>query len=170
MIHHAASPMQKQIHLLDADATATLGRDLAQLLVAGDTVLLSGSIGAGKSHLARAIIQERMALDRRPVEDVPSPTYTLVQTYSLTGVEIWHADLYRLTMPDEAFELGLDTAFEDAICLIEWPDRLGSDCPADALSIHLDVEATGRTATLSATDERWEPIVSEPASQPGASA
>ena len=72
-----------------------------------------------------------------PDADVPSPTYTLVQTYDAGGAAIWHADLYRLTDPGEAEELGLLDAFADAICLVEWPERLGPMAPVAALRLHL---------------------------------
>ena len=100
----------------EADTTA-LGQRLARASQAGDVFLLSGPIGAGKSHLARAFIRERLGA----AEDVPSPTFTLVQVYGEGADEIWHADLYRLTHPDEVWELGLDDAFTRAICLVEWP-------------------------------------------------
>ena len=124
------SPAFLRLTLADADATAAVARDIAARLVAGDTLLLEGDIGAGKTTFARALIRERM---NDPRLDVPSPTFTLVQTYDARGVEIWHCDLYRLTDPQEVLELGLDDAFSDAICLIEWPDRLGADQPPDAL-------------------------------------
>lgn len=109
------------LDLTDADATTRLGAALAPLLGVGDAVLLRGPLGMGKSTLARGLIR---ALTR-PDEDVPSPTFTLVQTYDdPMGTQIWHADLYRLTDPSELTELGLDEAMDDAICLIEWPDRL----------------------------------------------
>lgn len=114
--------------LSNPDATAEFARRLAPRLRAGDTLLLDGPIGAGKTHFARALITARLAASGR-AEDIPSPTYTLVQTYDDGGAEIWHADLYRLTGPDEAVELGLSDAFASAICLVEWPDRLD---PADA--------------------------------------
>ena len=128
--------------LPDAEATAALGERLAALLQAGDTVLLHGPIGAGKSHLARAFIQRRLGR----LEDVPSPTFTLVQTYDTDGPEIWHADLYRVSHPDEVLELGLGDAFSSAICLIEWPDRLGSHTPSDALNLRLTDLGEGRAA------------------------
>lgn len=133
------------IFLADEDATAALGEGLARLLQAGDTLLLEGPIGAGKSHLARAFIRARLGR----MEDVPSPSFTLVQTYDADGVEIWHADLYRLSHPDEVLELGLEDAFATAICLVEWPDRLGSHLPSNALRLRLSGMADGRTAQLS---------------------
>ncbi len=130
----------------DETATIDLAAMIAPILSPGDTLLLEGPIGAGKSAFARAII--RSCLGR--MEDVPSPTFTIVQTYDAPNAEIWHCDLYRLTHPDEAFELGLEDAFETAICLIEWPDRLGNAAPADALTLafaaktdHHTVQITG---------------------------
>ncbi len=134
------------LHLATDHDTAELGRALAPLLRAGDTVLLSGPIGAGKTHLARSLIQTRLGR----AEDVPSPSFTLVQTYDAGAVEIWHADLYRLSHPDEVWELGLDHAFATAICLVEWPDRLGSHLPADAIHITLAHDGEGRIATITA--------------------
>ncbi len=120
-----------QISLADEAKTTQLASQIATRLVAGDTLLLEGEIGAGKSAFARALIRAR--LDR--MEDVPSPTFTLVQTYEDPSGDIWHCDLYRLTHPDEALELGLAEAFETAICLIEWPDRLGDETPDTALRL-----------------------------------
>jgi len=120
-----------EFSLPDEDATGTLAAQIAPRLRAGDALLLEGEIGAGKSAFARALIRAR--LDR--MEDVPSPTFTLVQTYEDDSGDIWHCDLYRLTHPDEALELGLDEAFETAICLIEWPDRLGGFTPTSALTL-----------------------------------
>jgi tRNA threonylcarbamoyladenosine biosynthesis protein TsaE len=113
--------------------TAAFARALAPGLRAGDVLLLDGQIGSGKTHFARALIQARLLADGAPAEDVPSPTFTLVQTYDTGAVEIWHADLYRLTHADEVEELGLGEAFTEAVCLIEWPDRLGDLAPAGAL-------------------------------------
>jgi tRNA threonylcarbamoyladenosine biosynthesis protein TsaE len=105
------------------EQTTDLAETLAPRLLEGDVLLLSGPVGAGKSHFARSLIRWRM---RRAdaLEDVPSPTFTLVQSYPLPDGEIWHADLYRLSDPDEVEELGLSVAFEEVICLVEWPDRL----------------------------------------------
>ncbi|PZQ98056.1 MAG: tRNA (adenosine(37)-N6)-threonylcarbamoyltransferase complex ATPase subunit type 1 TsaE [Cereibacter sphaeroides] len=129
------------IHLASEEDTSRLGDWLSARLSPGDTVLLEGPIGSGKSHLARAIIRHRLGSD----EDVPSPTFTLVQTYALpAGGEIWHADLYRLVHPDEVIELGLDHAFGQEICLVEWPDRLGDLAPAQALRITFHQQGEGR--------------------------
>lgn len=131
----------------DAAATEALGRWLAGQLAAGDVLLLDGAIGAGKTHLARALIQHRLAAAGRH-EDVPSPTFTLVQVYDTGTEEIWHADLYRLSSPAELVELGLEEAFDTALCLIEWPDRLGGLTPPQALTLRLRPEGEGRRARL----------------------
>jgi len=147
--------MQITVSLHSPDETADLARRLGANLSAGDTVLLSGDVGAGKTHFARALVQSLLA---QP-EDVPSPTFTLVQTYdAASGTEIWHADLYRLSDPSECEELGLTDAMEQSICLIEWPDRLADLRPQDALDITLtatDAE-DHRTLTASWSDPRWD--------------
>jgi tRNA threonylcarbamoyladenosine biosynthesis protein TsaE len=115
------------------DETANFACKFGKILRPGDAVLLVGDIGAGKSFFARALIQ---SLQTTP-EDVPSPTFTLVQTYDTDVGEIWHADLYRLSGPDEIVELGLTDAFETSICLIEWPDRLADLAPKSAITLAL---------------------------------
>jgi tRNA threonylcarbamoyladenosine biosynthesis protein TsaE len=132
-------------YLPDDAATTALGHLLATLLKPGDTVLLGGGIGAGKTHLSRALIQAKL----NRAEDVPSPTFTLIQTYEADDCEIWHADLYRLSQPNEVLELGLEAAFDSGICLIEWPDRLGELVPKTALNIMLSPKDDGREAVFS---------------------
>lgn len=106
----------------DEAGVAGLARMLAAAAQPGQCLLLDGPVGAGKTHFARAFIRARQG---DAAEDVPSPTFTLVQSYDdPLSVEIWHADLYRLTDPSELEELGLDEALDRAICLIEWPDRI----------------------------------------------
>lgn len=149
-----------QVHFTSPDQTRQFAINLSRHLKAGDVVLLQGGIGAGKTHFARSVIQERLS-KIGALEDVPSPTFTLVQTYSAGDDEIWHADLYRLSHPDEVEELGLVQAFDDAICLVEWPDRLGSLTPESALTLSFDTDnKTGfedhRVITISGPARNWQ--------------
>lgn len=139
----------------DEDAAAAFARRIAPALRAGDTILLSGEIGAGKTHIARALIKARLAMIGRD-EDVPSPTFTIVQTYEVGGVEIWHTDLYRLSDAHELVELGLEDALREAICIIEWPEQVSFEWPEDALWIRVSGNGTdtGRVATISTQSER----------------
>ena len=140
--------------------TARFAAALGAVLRPGDTVLLDGDIGAGKTFLARSLIQ---SLQDQP-EDVPSPTFTLVQTYDTPAGELWHSDLYRISSTDEIEELGLTDAFNTAICLVEWPDRLGQDAPEGALHIQLSTDPDHperRKALLSWSDDRWTAIVKD---------
>jgi len=136
------------INLPDEAATDALAQRIAPHLLRGDCFLLEGAIGAGKTAFSRALIRARLGR----MEDVPSPTFTLVQEYEDPEGDLWHCDLYRLTHPDEAFELGLDDAFEHAICLIEWPDRLGSDQPANASRLTFEALANGHRVTIHLSD------------------
>lgn len=95
-------------------------------------MLLQGAVGAGKSVFARALIRHALIT---PETDIPSPSFTLVQTYQGQNSEIWHADLYRLSDPDEIVELGLEDAFTQAITLIEWPERLEQLRPARYINL-----------------------------------
>ena len=147
---------ETELRLAAPDDTARLGRWLAGCLQPGDTVLLQGPIGSGKSHLARSVIQSWLG----QMEDVPSPTYTLVQTYGEGGAEIWHADLYRLSHPDEVIELGLDDAFGRAICLVEWPERLGRATPDSALRLTFSQDGEGRRVLLTGSAE-WAERLSQ---------
>jgi tRNA threonylcarbamoyladenosine biosynthesis protein TsaE len=140
--------------LPDAAATTALACALAPRMTPGDTVLLQGQLGAGKSHFARALIRTRLGPDGDGAE-IPSPTYTLVQSYDAPGGEIWHADLYRLSDPQEIVELGLDLAMDDAICLIEWPDRIAPDWPEAAVCLRFEMLSgaqDGREVTLYALE------------------
>jgi tRNA threonylcarbamoyladenosine biosynthesis protein TsaE len=130
--------------LEDEAATARLGAAIAHALKAGEAVCLSGPLGAGKSTLARALVRALTA----PDEDVPSPTFTLVQFYDGAGLKIAHFDLYRLTNPDEAYEIGLDEALDEGAAVIEWPERLAGSLPADRLDVEIAIEGEGRVARL----------------------
>ncbi len=136
------------LDLPDEAATARLGAALAAVLRPGDVVALDGDLGAGKTALARALIR---AATGDPDEEVPSPTFTLVQTYDgLDGAVYWHFDLYRLEQPDDAVELDIDEAFAEGISLIEWPARLGGYLPRRALRIALTItDQAARRADIS---------------------
>jgi tRNA threonylcarbamoyladenosine biosynthesis protein TsaE len=139
------------IDLPDAEATARLGARLALALRCGDAVCLSGPLGAGKSTLARGLVR---ALTQ-PDEEVPSPTFTLVQVYDGPRFPVAHFDLYRLGGAEEAYELGLDEVLEEGAAVIEWPERLGAARPADRLDIDIVIRGEGRVARLS-THGAWE--------------
>jgi len=125
--------------------TLALGARLGALLQVGDIIALTGELGAGKTTLARGCINALCGVD-----EVPSPTYTLVQTYPAPRFELYHMDLYRLEKPDDAFELGIDEAFDFGVSLIEWPDRLGTHLPKDHLNIDIGFHGEGRRAELTA--------------------
>lgn len=135
--------------LPDEAATARLAERLAAAAGPGDVIALRGDLGAGKTAFARAFIRARLD---DPAEEVPSPTFTLVQTYEDPAGDglVWHFDLYRLDKPDDALELDLEDAFSEGLCLVEWPDRLGGYLPRRRLDLTLtiDQDGTSRTATL----------------------
>jgi tRNA threonylcarbamoyladenosine biosynthesis protein TsaE len=134
-----------EIFLPSADSTDHCAKIFAQHCQMGDTLLLSGPVGAGKSHFARALIRHFFGQD----QEVPSPSFTLVQTYTNAHIEIWHADLYRLGHSDEIIELGLEDAMGAALCLIEWPEKLGPNIPKNAIHIKLRAKDDGRVMQLS---------------------
>lgn len=135
-----------EIYLADETATRRLGARLAGLLGPGDVLALAGDLGAGKTTLARGLIQALLGSD----EPVPSPTFTMVQSYrsDRTGLTVSHFDLYRLSHPDEMIELGWDDALSDGISLVEWPERAAGALPESALWLELVECGTGRKAHL----------------------
>ena len=140
-----ANSADHTLHLERTDLASLthMATSLAPHLVPGHCLLLSGAIGTGKTAFARALIQRRLCAAGRQ-EDIPSPTFTLVQSYCDGKAEILHADLYRIEAPSELPALGLDEAFEDTICIIEWPERLGDDLrPEHALEIALVISDHG---------------------------
>lgn len=145
-------PRTVTLDLPDLSATHALAARLAGLLRAGDAVLLEGPLGAGKSELARAVLR---AAAGDPALEVPSPTFTLVQSYDLPAGPAHHFDLYRLDGPEGLAELGWEEARE-GIVLVEWPERLGNERPAGALTVTLEPLAVeeARRVTLSGWDER----------------
>ncbi|WP_432285850.1 tRNA (adenosine(37)-N6)-threonylcarbamoyltransferase complex ATPase subunit type 1 TsaE [Aminobacter sp. BA135] len=131
-------------HLPDEAATTQLGEDLAMAVRPGDVFLLDGDLGAGKSTLARGLIR---ALAADPAHEVPSPTFTLVQSYD-TPVAVHHFDLYRLSSPEELEELGFDEAVNSGVALVEWPERATDAMPATSLRIAFQHEGDGRRITI----------------------
>ena len=142
------------IPLADAEATTRLGAALAPYMGQGEALLLYGPLGMGKSTMARGLIRALTT----PDEDVPSPTFTLVQFYD-SEPPVAHFDLYRLTRPEEAVEIGLDEALDTGFAVIEWPERLGDDPAAwlgpDRLIVTLSEDGEGRVATVSGVGA-WE--------------
>ena len=139
--------------LPDEAATEALARRVAKRVRPGEQLALQGDLGAGKTVFARAFIRALAGEDT----EVPSPTFTLVQTYdTANGLVIYHFDLYRLEDPDEALELDIDDAFADGISLIEWPDRLGGYAPKNPLVVALSYgeTETRRHCTLQGS-EAW---------------
>jgi tRNA threonylcarbamoyl adenosine modification protein YjeE len=131
--------------LKDTEATTALGAELALMARAGSVICLEGELGAGKTTLARSFIH---ALAGEEIE-VPSPTFTLVQTYDMTRVPVAHVDLYRLSRPEDLTELGLDELLQTHQVIVEWPERLGRDWAGDRLRVRLTTDGKGRKAELS---------------------
>jgi len=160
MTDNQAIPDEDRIASLalpDVEATRGLGARLAPILRSGDIIALWGDLGAGKSTLARGLVQAAMGDDI----EVPSPTFTLVQIYELPDYDLWHMDLYRLDDAEDVFELGVEDAFVEAVSLIEWPDRMGGHLPLHRLDIRIDQTDGGRQATLSAPPGEWHKRLAE---------
>ncbi len=136
--------------------TRAVGEHLAGQLRVGDVVALSGPLGVGKTALARAVIK---ALGHQG--EVPSPSFAVVQPYESLDPPLWHVDLYRIERPDEIAELGLESVLDEAVMLVEWPERAGEGAWPDALRLSLDFapdSARRLTATVPAAWEtRWPP-------------
>jgi tRNA threonylcarbamoyladenosine biosynthesis protein TsaE len=158
MVGAAREPVVRMMELGDEAATVALARRIAAVARAGDVIALAGDLGTGKTRFARAFV-DAAAGDG---EEVPSPTFTLVQTYDSSTGPIWHFDLYRLTRPDEAYELGIEEALTDGITLIEWPDRLAGLLPAERLDVELayGAQPTARRARLTGHGS-WAPRLAD---------
>jgi tRNA threonylcarbamoyl adenosine modification protein YjeE len=148
-----SADVEFRIDLADEAATEMLAEDLAAILRVGDAVALVGDLGAGKSTLARALL--RAVADDAELE-VPSPTFTLVQTYDLR-LPLAHFDLYRLTGPEELDEIGFDEMLRERAVLIEWPDRAAERLPEDALVVAIEPgpDAGARVVRLAGPATRW---------------
>lgn len=128
---------------------------IAPYLRAGDVIALRGDLGAGKTTLSRGLIQSRLG-----GVEVPSPTYTLVQTYDCGTYELWHCDLYRLEAPADVLELGLIDMEAEIVSLIEWPDKMGAYLSAQALNVHIGFYDAGREVSISG-DDIWAKRLSD---------
>lgn len=133
--------VKREVALPDLDATARLAARLARLLRRGDIIGLTGPLGVGKTAFARALIA---AMGGK--EEVPSPTFTLVQVYEVGPVPVWHFDFYRLAKPADAYELDIEEAFAEGVSLIEWPEHLGALLPGERLDLALDFADPAGTA------------------------
>ena len=136
--------------LHDEAATAAFGAQLAGFARAGDVITLSGPLGVGKTALARGFIA---ALGHH--DEVPSPSFALVQPYEDLDPRVWHVDLYRIEDVSELDELGLDSA-ADAVLLVEWPERAGPAAWADALALALDFGPDGDRILTAEVPPSWE--------------
>ena len=140
-----------EIALPDEAATRALARALTAVVRVGDVIALSGDLGSGKTAFARAFISALPAPEGEAGgEEVPSPTFTLVQTYARRPAPVWHFDFYRVTRPEEAFELGLEEALAAGVSLVEWPERVAGLLPTRRLDLRLDFAQPpdGRRAVL----------------------
>lgn len=133
-----------RVELGDQAAMEALAAALAGIARRGDVIALSGALGSGKTVFARAFIRSLSGSD----EEVPSPTYTLVQTYEHEGGTIYHFDLFRIDSAGETIELGLEEAMADGISLIEWPERAGDLLPPDRLRITIEHGAASEVRAL----------------------
>lgn len=132
----------------DEEDTIGLAKSLAKVSKVGDIWALFGTLGAGKSVFSRAFIQELSG-----AKEVPSPTFTLLQTYDADNVEIYHYDLYRIKSPEEIWELNIEEAMHEGICLIEWPEKMGGYLPRNILRITIEIlQDNTRKITLQTED------------------
>ncbi|MBP3346934.1 MAG: tRNA (adenosine(37)-N6)-threonylcarbamoyltransferase complex ATPase subunit type 1 TsaE [Alphaproteobacteria bacterium] len=132
----------------DEASTVIFGRKLAQMAKQGDVFALFGTLGMGKSVLARAFIQSLTG-----TEEVPSPTFTLVQSYDAPDFEIFHYDLYRIKSPEEIFEIGMEEAVYQGVSLIEWPEMMGGYLPRNCFRVEITPQKDGRKITISTASE-----------------
>jgi len=142
----------KVVQLGSLEDTQKLAHTLASFLKKRDILALTGDLGAGKTTFARFLIQTLM---KSPTV-IPSPTFTLVQTYEAENFEIWHFDLYRLKIPEEIFELGIEEAFTKGLTLIEWPEKMEPYFPQAGLKIKFELVDEHRHVLIEG-NELWQP-------------
>lgn len=140
-----------RVQLCSIGNTQRLAENLSQVVLKGDVFALKGDLGAGKTTFTRFLIQALMGSETH----VPSPTFTLVQTYESRNFEIWHFDLYRLKSPEEILELGIEDALLRGVSLIEWPEKMGSYLPQNCLKITFELHDDKRQILIEGNDE-WQ--------------
>ncbi len=134
---------KKEIFAKSEKDTIRVGRCLAEIAKRGDFFALYGTLGVGKSVLARAFIQKFCGNI-----EVPSPTFTLLQSYETDGFDLYHFDLYRIKSPEEIFEIGMEEAIYNGVLLVEWPEKMGNYIPKDVFKIEISTENDGRKITI----------------------
>ena len=130
--------MQTFISLTERD-TITVAERLARQVKVGDVIALYGTLGMGKTVFCRGFVRTFM-----PLQEVPSPTFTLLQVYETPSFPIYHFDMYRLKTPDEAYEIGVEDAFAEGVSLIEWPEKIGPLLPKKYISVRLEADGDKR--------------------------
>ena len=138
-----------EIILPTENATQEIGKKLSHLAQIGDVFCLFGTLGMGKSVLARAFVQELCGNT-----EVPSPTFTLLQTYEAPDFDIYHFDLYRIKSPDEIFEIGVEDAIYSGVSLIEWPEKMSPYLPRDVIKLELLPFNNGRKLIISSKSDK----------------
>ncbi len=124
--------------------TCAVAAWLAERVSAGDVIALYGTLGAGKTAFCRGFIQSLIG----NTEDVPSPTFTLLQVYDTPVFPVYHFDMYRLKTPDEAYEIGIEDAFAEGVSLIEWPEKIGSLLPKKHISVQIQIQTDYRKIAI----------------------
>ncbi len=143
--------MPDRVPLPDLEATKALAAALAPQLAQGDVIALVGDLGAGKTEFARALLKQLGVQG-----EVPSPTFTLLQTYDVSGLHISHFDLYRLKSANELEELGWDDALADGVTLVEWPERAQGRLPKERLTLRFDIDDAGNRSCVIERSGSWE--------------
>ena len=123
--------------------TSTFAAQFAKTLKVGDIIALHGTLGVGKTAFTRGVIQSLIG-----EKEVPSPTFTLLQTYETPNFDIYHFDMYRLKSPQEAYEIGIEDAFAEGVSFIEWPDKIKGVLPRKHTDIFFEIKDDTRVITI----------------------
>ena len=143
----------KTFKIKSLEETKELAESFSALLHVGDIVALYGNLGVGKTAFTRFMVQHLCGKN----EEVPSPTFTLLQTYETENFDIYHFDLYRLKKPEEVYELGIEDAFYDGVSMIEWPEKMGNILPLNKiLKIEISVENQIHIFKFSSNNSNWK--------------